>query len=1237
MFAPPLAKPKAKTVPSGSAKLAANETPLSRSYGDVEPAQEFYVSPKREASADAPGPPGEDAGPASVSANGGPCSRSWKFCDVPASLSARGNAVLAQRFPFQASLEIGAVDDPLEHDADRIADQVMRMPAPPVSPTAPLQMRPVGVSPPIAPMAQLSPGQPLDPATRAFMEPRFGRSFARVRVHTGATAENSARALGARAYTAGDQIVFGAGQFTPRSPAGSRLLAHELAHIVQQSVGRAPARIQAKPDPASSPRKPAPTRFWVKVNEELDSDALLREFVRQYYNETDEKEIDKKLLVWHWTDKQKTKKATKADVAKGGLFLIVTDFAQQQVAAMTPEQQKALNEQTDQRFWAETGYKPNEKLGSSPPDKEMARKWLGVRTDILIDNEASRQINALPADIKAILLAGDRRVRPDEYSTVLRLAAKLDRLTPEQRRDYLAKVNAASDSFADIDASIDRYLLQAKARETEEEKTEVAAAKLFNKEELYTLYRAKIAASKKSAAAFQRGGYSPPLQQAAQEAERKFTQALHEQGFKSEPEFTDALEAYRLRFRDEAVQLAMEVLAHYDHKLYVARVELQDPAKAASIVKGIGATKAAEHYKAAKQKFADAAAAQFGIDPMDKIGSARTRSEIARKQAEGRSLREEAEGEVVEGSGKDPLVDPKALGRGTDREKLASLDVAGAQQYLLQVIDERQADTNKARAEFVNDPERIFSIQDLVQATLQSQEIGANTIYAWIVRDHIADVRNAHLFTAIVLGIIALVLAALVPGGGWVAAAALVGSAVISTAQAYEAIKEYSEKETDYRLNFIQEEPSLLWVGVAVAGAALDLGMAASQVFKMSAAALKELEAPLKEFAAATDAETSAARLKALRDKIETVDGLEPQVRKALQAQLDAEATFKATMRSLHHANAMTPPGLAIKYFEVIYRAIRKGVSTITKLRKEAEVTELMADAAKLQGAGREELQTVFGQVKKVVQIGDKKGMDEATLLKYVDRLAEERGGGQGAFEAITEEMSVWRKPTADQIKAEKGLTEAREQLSSLRRVRDDAEAELRAGPKTPDGKSDLERIKELQEELKGLVETRLDPKTGRKVSVKGREITKAEQDVAAAELAAERAKVDPRDIMRQAFNGSEERAKVIQGVAVDQVGKLKTPPTVATVDHIVSIKRISEMEGFGKLTVKERNRLATLEKNLIVMDKSANASKGERSWHAWKQYSTFYDEATRDVMAVREADIYSEMQAWITETVRRR
>lgn len=66
------------------------------------------------------------------------------------------------------------------------------------------------------------------------MEPRFGHDFSKVRVHSGAAAEQSARAVNAHAYTVGQNIVFGAGMFAPATAGGRRLLAHELTHVVQQ-------------------------------------------------------------------------------------------------------------------------------------------------------------------------------------------------------------------------------------------------------------------------------------------------------------------------------------------------------------------------------------------------------------------------------------------------------------------------------------------------------------------------------------------------------------------------------------------------------------------------------------------------------------------------------------------------------------------------------------------------------------------------------------------------------------------------------------------------------------------------------------------------------------------------------------------------------------------------------------------------------------------------------------------
>jgi hypothetical protein len=93
-----------------------------------------------------------------------------------------------------------------------------------------------GFAPPVVHRTLHSSSQALDAETRAALEPRFGHNFSSVRVHTDAQAAESARAVGALAYTVGCDIVFDNGYYAPRSAEGQHLLAHELTHVVQQSA-----------------------------------------------------------------------------------------------------------------------------------------------------------------------------------------------------------------------------------------------------------------------------------------------------------------------------------------------------------------------------------------------------------------------------------------------------------------------------------------------------------------------------------------------------------------------------------------------------------------------------------------------------------------------------------------------------------------------------------------------------------------------------------------------------------------------------------------------------------------------------------------------------------------------------------------------------------------------------------------------------------------------------------------
>ncbi len=144
---------------------------------------------------------------------------------------------------MQPKLTIGASNDPLEQEADRVAEQLLAVPAHPAVGGAPPHTRrftgqptrEADTAPASLDRVLASPGTPLDPALQADMAQRFGHDFSQVRVHSSAAAEQSARDVSANAYTVGQNIVFGAGRFAPGTHEGRRLIAHELTHVVQQS------------------------------------------------------------------------------------------------------------------------------------------------------------------------------------------------------------------------------------------------------------------------------------------------------------------------------------------------------------------------------------------------------------------------------------------------------------------------------------------------------------------------------------------------------------------------------------------------------------------------------------------------------------------------------------------------------------------------------------------------------------------------------------------------------------------------------------------------------------------------------------------------------------------------------------------------------------------------------------------------------------------------------------------
>ncbi|MFJ3880197.1 DUF4157 domain-containing protein [Streptomyces sp. NPDC090077] len=1100
----------------------------------------------------------------------------------------------------------------------------------------------------VRPMPRLEPavsptgtaGEPLDPATRAAMEPRLGWDLSQVRVHTGRGAADSAAALGARAYTAGRHVVLGEG-VRPGSEAGRRLLAHELAHVAQQARGEGLGRLHLKRLPPAGTKPKARgggEPFWVKLTRELDPAELRSEFVAQYYQDRDPAAVARRLPAWQWS-RPGGLSATASDVRSGGIWLTVTDATRAALDRLPQAEREQIDAEADQRFRQQHGLAPGTRLGTGPEDAVLRARWRGTRADVVAEHELLREIQALPEDVRAVLFAGPDPLVPADYEDVLRLGRRFAALAPDRRAAYRDRITGATADLRELDASLSRFEAEERVREAGAEATEAAAGALFGSEEPYRLWKRRNAARLESARTAPYHAYVPGAARAAAEAGAAFDAALARQGFADEAAFLNAVEAYRVRFREEAVGIALDVLAHYDRLLYVERGRLRTPGYVAGLVARIAGSGAAGLYGRAARASQMADTVRAGADPESGTERLRAAAEAAAHRREAAGLRSSAETAVVTAGGGDPLIDPGKLGRATDREKLSGLGEGAAAQYLLEVLDARLADTARARREFTDDPERVFSLPDLVEATKQVQGAEAGTVYGAIVDDHVEAVRSRHVFTAVALTVIALVLAALVPGGGWVAAAALVGNTALGVHQAVKAVEEYREQAVDHRLSFLRESPSLTWVVVAVAAAALDAGTTTVALLKLSAKGLTSLEGPLREFAAASDAESAAARFEKLAARIDEAEGLDRRVKEALTTHASATAGLQQAIgtffgRPLAFAGAVDVPLL----MRGLFHLVRKGASSLTKLRKEKQLLDLMGDVTRLTGAGRAELEAAFKEVREIVKIGRARRMDESAMLGFVDRAAAARKvGATGEFESIVADMRAWQAPVPGQEAAEKAYVKAWEELQALRRDKEDVRAELRAGPKTASGATDHARVKELNDELRTFDDVVRTDRHGRTWTEPGR-IAAARRELLAAEALADAARVSPVKRMRVVFNGSAERAEVAAAHTVDQVGTLRRSSGALQVDHVVSLDRMSRMEGFGKLKPLERQQLAVRRDNLVLMDASANSSKGPRSWSAWEYASNYYpDPAEVAKWTARDAELTATIRKWILDTVRGR
>lgn len=851
----------------------------------------------------------------------------------------------APSLQIQPKLATTAPRDRYEQEADRISAQVLpsgewsRGPtcacggtcekcrdAGPNSEPAPLQTQRLGsesagamVAPPVVGEVLSEPGQPLDPGARELLEPRFGHDFSKLRVHAGPQAAEAAGSIGALAYTSGRHIVFGRGQYAPSTPAGQRLLAHELTHVLQQT----------QPGPASA--APSPVQVGEAVQRQPAPEPL-----------AERKKIKKIIL-----DKQRGVEILELD-PEGTEVLSVMDHCNPRAGTYTahvktsadrPEQLDWVTDQNvgcveSKGFIARTteSRKIGTLQGVTTLEFEVRDEPVGPVTGESTTGggggdsgqeaqstapgrsvgEIWREISALPQYLQEALIdpKAGRMATAEDYENLLRIARKL--LDAGVTADELFEFKQSwtrTGTYVDLEATVDRFLTERANRFAAREQNITSREKfrtgLFGREALYKRYVDLKAKLKKTGALLavagttvEAAGVSPDLIKERDELQADLIQAGFPGGI---PEFEQLIRNFEASFERETLAIAFDLIRKYDYLLSREYAQFEggrthETSKAAQLLTSLGKVRgpAQELYELAEKErdLADAAgASRRGVKGETWEGD-HVKAAALRRQADQHEA--EAEKLVAEAGANLPVIEWPDF----PREKLVGRTTVEDVRYeVAWYLATHQAAVLRARKLLQEKRTHIYELDNLLALSYSLQDIEQGSLYDLIIQNRKSQIEADKSAREILMAVIAIALAIVSFGGGTVGLIAAGAAFGISAAQAVTALEEYDIKTTLYMAQLLKDEPSVAWAILAVVGAGLDAGAVVQ--------AMKAVVPAAKAFNATTDL---AALEKALVGVDEQVSA---RVMRAAEQARVAEQQLKAAAQDLK--TMFTSPGAKMR------------------------------------------------------------------------------------------------------------------------------------------------------------------------------------------------------------------------------------------------------------------------------------------------------------------------------------
>ncbi|SHN27339.1 DUF4157 domain-containing protein [Mucilaginibacter sp. OK098] len=885
---------------------------------------------------------------------------------------------LNQWLPIQLKLAVGAPDDPLEYEADAMADKVMRMPEtsfiqrksgcscgdyddehvrlkPLASQITPfIQTKGDGagaVSDAVSGKIQSSMGggSTMQADTKSFMESRFGTDFSDVKIHNGGESAELNTSLNAKAFTVSNNIYFNSGQYQPETDSGRHLLAHELTHVVQQGGSIQRKIIQKQVDPKSAGDK---YYFRVKVPSVMNVEEWKAYIDMQIFHK-------RTGINWNGKGMDAGKLLTQDDVGKT-VPVSVTKTAFRQVMgiqepdpnapidvyATDDKTKEKIDAEIEKRFSGITGIPEGADGGKGDWQqglKDDLRKNLENQFDYLggISRQARRIVDYKNYTYK-------------DYERLIQIYKKLALLSPVELEDYLNKVNQKTDDLSKIEESIDRFLAERQQQGENTKRREVLKAKLLFLDSTFDLYvkykvamRVTINQSGQALSNIGQGDQSmssPPMMPImdVQQAEKDLLANLKANGFDSIPDFEKLVDDYEKELLLRAKEIAFDILAKYEHFLFEAEEKYKNQAPIDALFNQLQPARASYAKGKVLQAEAKELSEQARFSTVQGAGHVANEKneESSKKVNEGIANYQQAKDVLSQITGSNPLFLDKEFKR---ESLLSATSKEDLQSVILTYIRGRKTNIKDTRENIEKDPLLIYKLDSLMNEVYKVESMNKNSIYAKIIQFKNEERKFDQLELTLAITLFALALGVLTFGGGTVAVLAGGASLAISTSQALDELEKYNIETAAYGAQLLSEEPSMGWVIVSFVAAGIDLAAVSAATVKLIAAAAKELK---------TTEEVGSA-LSKFKNSLDQIPGLDEKLKQALIRGAEAEARLPGLTAKYDEALLQfnkikgrlysgIDPTLVYRFSRLAYYRLRKGIVSFEIFFNELKVKNIV-------------------------------------------------------------------------------------------------------------------------------------------------------------------------------------------------------------------------------------------------------------------------------------------------------